>query len=73
MKLKFLLLLILSGSGLAAAALQDSPSEPDFIAEKDVAVPMRDGVDCVRMSCGPMAKAHFPSWYTARHTAKSSR
>jgi len=44
MKLKILLLLALSGIGSSSPALLASPSEPPFIVENDVAVPMRDGV-----------------------------
>jgi putative CocE/NonD family hydrolase len=43
MRLKVLLLLIPSGTGLTAAALQASSPEQGFVVENDVAVPMRDG------------------------------
>jgi putative CocE/NonD family hydrolase len=60
MKLKFLLLLILSGSRLSAAALQVPSPEHSLVVENDVAVPMRDGVvlraDIVR----PRGNGPFP-------------
>src|SRR5690349_2243133 len=43
MRLKVLLLLIPSGTGLTAAALQASSPEQGFVVENDVAVTMRDG------------------------------
>lgn len=59
MKLKFLLLLLLSGSGLAAAAMQSS-SEQRLVAEKDVAVPMRDGVTLRADVLRPHGDGPFP-------------
>lgn len=59
MKLRFLLLLLLSGSGLAAAALQSSTGQ-DFVAEKDVPVPMRDGITLRADVLRPRGKGTFP-------------
>ncbi len=60
MKLKFLLLLILSGTGLTAAALQASPSEQSFVVENDVAVPVRDGVALRADILRPSGDGPFP-------------
>jgi uncharacterized protein len=59
MKLRLLLLLLLFGSGLAAVALQSS-TEQSFVAEKDVAVPMRDGVNLRADVLLPQGKGPFP-------------
>ncbi len=59
MKLKFLLLLLLCGLGLLAAALQSSTGQ-DFVVEKDVAVPMRDGVILRADVLRPRGEGAFP-------------
>jgi putative CocE/NonD family hydrolase len=65
MKLKFLLLLIvsgtiLSGAGLPAAALQASSSERSFVLENDITVPMRDGVTLRADVLRPRGEGPFP-------------
>ena len=59
MKLKFLLPL-LCGAGLLAPAQQVSASSGTFVAEKDVAVPMRDGVILRADVLRPSGRGAFP-------------
>ena len=59
MKLKFLLPL-LCGTSLLAAAQQPTPSAGNFIAEKDVAVAMRDGVTLRADVLRPRGGGPFP-------------
>src|SRR5438034_696990 len=60
MKLTFLLLLILSGSRLNAAALQVPSLEHSLVVENDVAVPMRDGVSLRADIIRPHGNGPFP-------------
>ena len=70
MKLKFLLLLMVFGTGLSgkslsgkalpAATLQDSSSAPSLIIDNDVAVPMRDGVRLRADILRPHGEGPFP-------------
>src|SRR6266576_3371919 len=60
MKLTFLVLLILSGSRLSAAAMQVPSPEHSLVVENDVAVPMRDGVSLRADIVRPRGSGPFP-------------
>ena len=60
MRLRFLILLILSGTALPAVAQQTSTGAGDFVLESDVAVTMRDGITLPADVLLPRGEGAFP-------------